>query len=404
MASLWRHPNSNYWMACFTDINGRRLKRTTGVEVVPKIPKFKPAELRKQAQAIADEYEAAARAHRSANKVRAVLLDLHQMTGGTTATKSVSATVAEWLLRKKAVTGDSTMVAYTNGTGKFLTWLGSRAKNDLATISRQDIFDYRAHRAEGAHANTVNNDIKILRMLFREAKHEGWIPVNPAEGVDAVKVPKGTEMVRRPFTMPEIQALLTKANDEWKCLITCGLYTGQRLGDLARLKWESVDLDAGLIKLTTGKTGKHMTIPIAGPLRTALEAQKEVSGKEDYVHPKSAKRAASGIGGVSNLFGKILIKAGIREKPAKDKERQGNRRESQGPSFHCLRHTTVSLLKEAGIPQSVVMELIGHDSEQMSQHYTHTGEAALLAAVNALPQLGGSTVPPVPAPPTDAPS
>lgn len=38
--------------------------------------------------------------------------------------------------------------------------------------------------------------------------------------------------------------------------------------------------------------------------------------------------------------------------------------------IHALRHTAVSLLEEAGIPAAVVMELIGHDSEEMSQHYT----------------------------------
>jgi integrase len=45
------------------------------------------------------------------------------------------------------------------------------------------------------------------------------------------------------------------------------------------------------------------------------------------------------------------------------------------------------LLKEAGIPESVVMELVGHDSEQMSAHYTHTGEEALRKAAAALPAI-----------------
>jgi integrase len=154
-----------------------------------------------------------------------------------------------------------------------------------------------------------------------------------------------------------------------------------------------VDLKGGMIRLVTGKTGNHMTIPLAGPLRVALETQHLVSGAMEYVHPKSGKRAESGIGGVSNLFARILEKAGIREVDAEPRVREGSRRISRGPSFHCLRHTTVSLLKEAGIPQSVVMELIGHESKQMSQHYTHTGEAALLAAVNSLPALESPTVP-----------
>lgn len=56
-------------------------------------------------------------------------------------------------------------------------------------------------------------------------------------------------------------------------------------------------------------------------------------------------------------------------------------------SFHSLRHTAVTLLKEAGIPAAVVMELIGHDSAQMSEHYTHVGQEAMRKAAEALPDL-----------------
>jgi site-specific recombinase XerD len=45
------------------------------------------------------------------------------------------------------------------------------------------------------------------------------------------------------------------------------------------------------------------------------------------------------------------------------------------------------MLKEAGIPHAVVQELIGHDSESMSAHYTHVGNEALKKAANALPDV-----------------
>jgi integrase len=41
-----------------------------------------------------------------------------------------------------------------------------------------------------------------------------------------------------------------------------------------------------------------------------------------------------------------------------------------------LRQIAASLLKDAGIPQAAVMELVGHDSKQMSAHYTHVGRQA----------------------------
>ena len=47
----------------------------------------------------------------------------------------------------------------------------------------------------------------------------------------------------------------------------------------------------------------------------------------------------------------------------------------------------VSLLKDTGVPQTVVQELIGHDALQMSQQYTHIGIEALQKAAAALPWL-----------------
>ena len=50
-------------------------------------------------------------------------------------------------------------------------------------------------------------------------------------------------------------------------------------------------------------------------------------------------------------------------------------------------HTAVSMMKDAGVPEAAVMELVGHDSEQMSAHYTHVGTEALKKASASLPVL-----------------
>ena len=66
---------------------------------------------------------------------------------------------------------------------------------------------------------------------------------------------------------------------------------------------------------------------------------------------------------------------------------RGGKRADQELSFHSLRHTSVSLLKDAGVPDAVVMALVGHDSAAMSQHYTHVGRDALARAAQSLPQI-----------------
>jgi len=56
-------------------------------------------------------------------------------------------------------------------------------------------------------------------------------------------------------------------------------------------------------------------------------------------------------------------------------------------SFQSLRHTAETLLKKAGIPAAVVMDMIGHDSVQIIEHYTHGGSEALGKAADSLPDV-----------------
>lgn len=55
-------------------------------------------------------------------------------------------------------------------------------------------------------------------------------------------------------------------------MVLFGLYTGQRLSDIASLWWSNIDLPRGELRLVTRKTGKTMILPIAAPLRRLLES------------------------------------------------------------------------------------------------------------------------------------
>jgi hypothetical protein len=44
-------------------------------------------------------------------------------------------------------------------------------------------------------------------------------------------------------------------------------------------------------------------------------------------------------------------------------------------------------MKEAGVPDAVIMELIGHETVEMSRHYTSIGIEALAQAASALPTI-----------------
>jgi hypothetical protein len=46
-----------------------------------------------------------------------------------------------------------------------------------------------------------------------------------------------------------------------------------------------------------------------------------------------------------------------------------------------------TLLKDTGIPDAVVMAIVGHSSSAMSHRYTHVGKESLAKAAATLPEL-----------------
>src|SRR5260370_19448132 len=134
------------------------------------------------------------------------------------------------------------------------------------------------------------------------------------------------------------------------------IYTGLRLSDIAALTWSNVDLTRNEIRLVTRKTGKIMMITIATQLARCLEALPSSDDLNAPVHPRAYDiiKVQGKSGHLSNQFADLLAQAGLRSKapPRKTHGRgRGARREGVGNlSFHCLRHTAVTLLKEAGVP------------------------------------------------------
>jgi integrase len=195
-----------------------------------------------------------------------------------------------------------------------------------------------------------------------------------------------SETKRRPFTIAELQKLLAVADDEWKSMIRIGLYTGARLSDISLLQWTNVDLERGELRFTARKTGKSVLLPIVGPLQAHIESLPTSDDFQGFLHPRAAKsftRRSMSMN-LSSQFGNLLDQAGLR--PVKTPG-SSSRRRANALSFHSLRHTAVSLLKDAGIPMATVLEIVGHSDAQTNAMYTHVGREALERAAAAFPSL-----------------
>jgi integrase len=378
MASLIKQA-SRYWIAAFRDASGRQYRRTTRETN------------RARAQAVADKYEHAAKARGNSQRVRKTLSEfLRDHYGEELPFDTVRHFVHQWLAARKAETSIGTFRRYADVAEKFLAFLSSKAQAPLEEITKMQILAFRDALAATSAPATVNNALKIVRRIFRSARVDGYLLADPAEGVKTVK--NHNVLERRPFTMGELKRVLDVAGEEWRSLIKFGLYTGQRLGDLASLTWAQIDLTRDEIALTTRKTGKRLLVPIAAPLHEHILSLPASDNPRDPVHPHAFETIHSQGGRVSTLsneFGGLLVSAGLRE--SWNYKRRGTARAGKRTgldlSFHSLRHTAVSLLKDAGVPDSVVQALVGHESSAMSHRYTHVGREALAKAAKTLPDI-----------------
>jgi integrase len=137
-----------------------------------------------------------------------------------------------------------------------------------------------------------------------------------------------------------------------------------------------------------------MDIPISAPLRDyILEEMESSDDVDDFLFPKAASKTAKGTSGtLSNEFRKILKSAGIVDslvnKNPKNPKGRSAPREASVHSFHSLRHSAVSLMKNAGISPEIVRDIIGHESTAVSSIYTHISHEAKSSALSSMPTLG----------------
>jgi integrase len=378
MASIWRHPRSPYWTACFRDEQGRQRRRSTKTTD------------RRLARRIAEEYEKAIRGKRTLHQLEKVLRAYHEeLCGQSVENRSLRVFCTEWLAEKEQSVALSTIKFYRGVVTKLFTYFGSRADEVIGAITRADLVAFRAELAKHVSVATANHDMIGVRALFAAARSAGRLAEDPSEFIKPMRI-EADETPRRPFTIPELQAVLAAADPEWQSMIRIGLYSGARLGDVASLRWSDVDFDRSELRFIARKTRARVLVPIAGPLRNHLM---DLAGSDDagsHLHPRAAeilKRNKSSAS-LSAQFGLLLESAGLRPVKSRGCRTPGTRRNRLEPlSYHSLRHTIVSMLKDSGTPQAVVQELVGHASADVNALYTHVGKESLEKATASLPLL-----------------
>ena len=344
---------------------------------------------RKLAQKLADEWERAARptqGERTADRMRRVMSEMHRELVGTELQRMTPALFAErWLATRKNEVADATYKIYKHVLDGFVDSLGDRAKMDMYVLCREDVLAWRDALGAQRSARTANNRLKILRVWFKSARIDRWMHENITEGIKPLKQ-RAEKNVKQPFTVPELRLILSKASEEWKAMIIRGYYTGQRLGDIARLKVGDEDPITGQVTMVTGKTGHRVIIEMHPAYIDFVLGEKTSDDPTAPLHPKAFASVTENEGRVVTLseqFAELLIECGLRT----TKPGTAGTKTFYPLSFHSLRHTFVSHLQDVGVSRSVVQDLVGHDSAAVNASYTHLDRATKTAAVGKLPDI-----------------
>jgi integrase len=220
-----------------------------------------------------------------------------------------------------------------------------------------DMGDPEVQRRRKSSANRIMTSLRAaLNLAFKHGKvpsDSAWRRVKAFKGVDAAR--------QRYLTIAEAKRLINACDPDFRILVQAALATGARYSELARLKIEDFNPDAGTLHIRRSKSGRPRHIVLT----------------EEGVELFSTLSA--GQTGSALLLGREWRE----NAQARPMARACERAKIDPPiSFHGLRHTWASLSVMAGLPLMVVAKNLGHvDTHMVEMHYGHLAPSYITEAI-----------------------
>ena len=234
--------------------------------------------------------------------------------------------------------------------------------------------------------------LRVLSAFCGWAVDQGHMAANPALGMGQFATAR-REVFLSPAAITATGASLagSDANPVSLAALRAITLSGMRRGEIIALRWEHVDLDAGMIELaqhkTSRKTGRRL-VPITPPLAAVLEQAKGWRRRGcPYVFPAQADKAMAAVKGGQPVPAKVmaghLSATALRRAWAKVRGAAG----VGAVRLHDLRHTAASVGAAEGLSLPQIGKVLGHTSAQTTARYAHmmTDAAAIAAAKIAAP-------------------
>lgn len=239
---------------------------------------------------------------------------------------------------------------------------GMRYLKDIETIDIAEITDAIKNDGFSRMAQVVRI---VLVDVFKEAQHAGYIPpgYNPAM---ATKQPRH-KVTRQRLSLEEWKSIY-EAAETMQPYLQCGmllaLVTGQRLGDICRMKFSDIWDD--MLHIEQEKTGSRLAIPLdlkcdalGLTLRDVVSKCRDAVISKYLVHFRHSTSQATRGDSVSSSslttsFKKARNKCGIEWE------------KGTAPTFHEQRSLSERLYEAQGVD---TQKLLGHKSPQQTAKY-----------------------------------
>jgi integrase len=264
----------------------------------------------------------------------------------------------------------------------------------LAQLTRDQGDAFRAFLLkQGNKPKTAHDQFTWVKSLLKYAKRDlRAISEQPWEGLD-ISYPKRGSNPRKPWTDADLKTLAEhpllsryelpqnqfKSGGEaayWIPLLA--LYTGARVGELAQLRVQDVEVGpVPVLSITDEGEGQRVKTE-AGIRRVPIHSELIRLGFLDYVQAmRDAKQ--------KQLWPVMRFR---KDKPgAYFSDWFGTFRKTLSPvppDFHSLRHTVRTRLREAGVEKTYRDDLMGHETVGEGATYEHATDAALKREIERL--------------------
>ena len=240
----------------------------------------------------------------------------------------------------------------------------------------------------GVSKRTLKRRLCALKHFYKYMVREQMVKSNPFLFVSSPKYEKTFPRVLYQDQIKEILEENKKRTDELairdQAILSTLYYSGIRASELVNLEIQSVSLSQRLIRVI-GKGNKERIVPITEEckkdittylktLRPVLFSRNKEAQRNSMIVDENKKK-------VNALFlndvGVQLTVGGLEFILDRIEERTGT---FVGLHPHILRHSFATHLLENGADLRVIQELLGHESINTTQVYTHVTEEAMKEA------------------------